>query len=124
VLAPSDQEQAATPSAKHKAFSFRPTGRHPPTPHLAELSEPLVEKLLARGESHLAQGNIASAGHSSGTLRKPVSRPEQPCLLCPMTGRASASESRGRRNEARSWYQRARELGAPDDPSLFTGCKC
>ena len=26
--------------------------------------------------------------------------------------------------EARKWYGRARELGAPDDPSRFIGCKC
>jgi hypothetical protein len=28
------------------------------------------------------------------------------------------------REEARKWYRRARQLGAPDDPALFTGCKC
>ena len=27
-------------------------------------------------------------------------------------------------DEAQKWYQRAKELGAPDDPSRLTGCKC
>jgi hypothetical protein len=60
VRAPADQ-QAAAPSAEHKTFSYRPAGNGPPAPQPAELSEARVEKLLARGESHLAQGNVAAA---------------------------------------------------------------
>lgn len=128
VLAPSDQEQAAAPSAEHKAFSYRPAGHHPPTPHLAELSEARVEKLLARGESHLAHGNIASAreffrhaaeaGVAVGATLLAVTYDPVELQRLRVVGVVAD------RNEARKWYERARELGAPHDPSLFTKCKC
>ena len=128
VLAPSDQEQAAVPSAEHKAFSYRPAGHHPPTTHLAELSEARVEKLLARGESHLAHGNIASArelfryaaeaGVAIGATMLAVTYDPVELQRLRVVGIV------GDRDEARKWYRRARELGAPDDPALFTGCKC
>jgi len=127
VLAPSDQEQAAAPSAEHKAFSYRPAGHHPPTtPH--RLSEAPVEKLLARGESHLAHGNIASAreffrhaaeaGVAVGATLLAVTYDPVELQRLKVVGVVAD------RNEARKWYQRARELGAPHDPSLFTRCKC
>ena len=128
VLAPSDHEQAAAPSAEHKAFSYRPAGHHPPTPSLAELSESRVEKLLARGESHLAHGNIASAreffrhaaeaGVAVGATLLAVTYDPVELQRLRVVGVVAD------RDEARKWYRRARELGAPDDPSLFTGCKC
>jgi hypothetical protein len=128
VLAPSDQEQAAAPSAEHKAFSYRPAGHHPPTPPLAELSEARVEKLLARGESHLAHGNIASAreffrhaaeaGVAVGATLLAVTYDPVELQRLKVVGVVAD------RDEARKWYRRARELGAPDDPALFTGCKC
>ena len=128
VLAPSDREQAAVPSAEHKAFSYRPAGHHPPTTHLAALSEARVEKLLARGESHLAHGNIASArelfrhaaeaGVAVGATMLAVTYDPVELQRLRVVGIV------GDRDEARKWYRRARELGAPVDPALFTGCKC
>ncbi len=129
VLAPADQEQAAVPSAEHKAFSYRPAGHHPPpTSPLADLSEARVEKLLARGESHLAHGNIASAraffrhaaeaGVAVGATLLAVTYDPVELQRLKVVGVLAD------RDEARKWYRRARELGAPDDPALFTGCKC
>ena len=128
VLAPADQEQTAAPSAEHKAFSYRPAGHHPPTSPLAELSEARVENLLARGESHLAHGNIASAraffrhaaeaGVAVGATLLAVTYDPVELQRLKVVGALAD------RDEARKWYRRARELGAPDDPALFTGCKC
>ena len=128
--APAHQEEAATPSVgvKNKAFSYRPASHIPPMPQLAELSEARVEKLLARGESHLAHGNIASAreffrhvaeaGIALGATLLAVSYDPVELQRLKVVGVVAD------RNEARKWYQRARELGAQEDPSLFTRCKC
>ena len=128
VLAPADQEPAAAPSAEKKALSYRPAGHHPTTPDLAEPSASRVEKLLARGENHLAHGNIASAreffrhaaeaGVAVGATLLAVTYDPVELQRLKVVGVVAD------RNEARKWYQRARELGASDDPSLFTSCKC
>lgn len=126
VLAPA--EQAAAPSAENKAFSYRPASNSQPMAQLSGFSEARVEKLLARGESHLAQGNIASAraffrhaaeaGVAVGATLLAVTYDPVELQRLRVVGVVAD------RNEARKWYQRARELGAPDDPSLFTSCKC
>jgi TPR repeat protein len=95
---------------------------------LAELSEARVEKLLTRGERHLAQGNVAAAraffrqaaeaGLAVGATL--LAATYDPVELQRLRVVGVVAD----RNEARKWYERARELGAPGDPSLFTGCKC
>ena len=126
VLAPA--EQAAAPSAENKAFSYRPASNSQPMAQLSGFSEARVEKLLARGESHLAHGNIASAreffrhaaeaGVAVGATLLAVTYDPVELQRLRVVGVVAD------RDEARKWYQRARELGAPDDPSLFTSCKC
>jgi hypothetical protein len=127
-LAPAGQDQAATPRAEHKAFSYKPAGNSQPTPQLAEFSDARFEKLLARGESHLAHGNIAGARAffrraaeadvAAGATLLAVTYDPVELRRLRVVGVVAD------RNEARKWYQRARELGAPDDSSRFTGCKC
>ena len=56
-----DQPPAAALSSDNKPSLYRPAGHSPPTPQLSDLSEVREERLLAVGERHLAQGNIAAA---------------------------------------------------------------
>jgi hypothetical protein len=58
VFAP-DQEPSASLSSEDKPAVYRPASNQPA--QLAELSEAREERLLAVGERHLAQGNIAAA---------------------------------------------------------------
>jgi hypothetical protein len=114
--------------AEHKAFTYRPAAHHPPAAPLAELSETDVDNLLAGGQRHLAQGNIAAAraffrraaeaGVAAGATLLATTYDPVGLQRLKVLGLA------GDRNEALKWYQRARELGAPDDPFRVTGCKC
>ena len=127
VLAP-DQQPAAALSAENKPVFFRPASNSQPTPQRAELSEARVEKLLAGGERHLAQGNIAAAraffrraadaGLADGATLLATTYDPVELQRLKVVGVVAD------RNEARKWYGRARELGALDDPSRFSGCKC
>ena len=127
VLAP-DQEPAAALSAENKPVFFRPASNSQPTPQRAELSEARVEKLLARGERHLAQGDIAAAraffrraadaGLAVGATLLATTYDPVELQRLKVVGVVADP------NEARKWYERARELGALDDPSRFSGCKC
>jgi hypothetical protein len=122
-----DQQGAAT-TAEHKAFTYRPAAHHPPAPPLADLSEADVDNLLAGGQRHLAQGNIAAAraffrraaeaGVAAGATLLATTYDPVGLQRLKVVGLV------GDRNEALKWYERARELGAPDDPFRVTGCKC
>jgi hypothetical protein len=125
VFAP-DQEPAAALSSENKPVVYRPASNSQPTPQLADLAR--EERLLAVGERHLAQGNIAAAraffrraadaGLAVGaTLLATTYDPVELQRLKVLGVVADLKE-------ARKWYGRARELGAPDDPSRFIGCKC
>jgi hypothetical protein len=127
VFAP-DQEPAATLSSENKPLVYRPASNSQPTPLLADFSEAREERLLAVGERHLAQGNIAAAraffrraadaGLAVGaTLLATTYDPIELQRLKVLGVVADPTE-------ARKWYRRARKLGAPDDPSRFIGCKC
>jgi hypothetical protein len=125
VFAP-DQEPAESLSSENKPAVYRPASNSQPAPQFADF-EAREERLLAVGERHLAQGNIAAAraffrraadaGLAVGatllaTTYDPVELQRLRVLGVPADP-----------TEARKWYGRARELGAPDDPSRFIGCK-
>jgi hypothetical protein len=77
-----------------------------------------AERLLAVGERHLEQGNIAAArmffqraadvGLAAGALR--MAATYDPAELARLDVVAMSPD----RNEARKWYERARALGAPE----------
>ena len=80
-----------------------------------------VEKRLARGVSHLAHGNIASAREffrhaaesGSAVAATLLGTTYDPVELHRMRIVGIVADH----DEAQKWYQRAKELGAPDDPS-------
>jgi hypothetical protein len=121
VFAP-DQEPAATLSSENKPVVYRPASNSQPA------SEAREERLLAVGERHLAQGNIAAAraffrlaadaGLAVGATL--LATTYDPVELQRLKVLGVVADPK----EARKWYGRARELGAPDDPSRFVGCKC
>ena len=109
---------------------YRPAGVHP-KPSLAEPSgeeRAGVEKRLARGVSHLAHGNIASAReffrHATeaglATAATLLAATYDPVELQRMRVVGVVADH----DEAQKWYQRARELGAVGGQSRLTGCKC
>ena len=90
----------------------------PKPPELAADEIARAEKLLALGERYLAQGNIAgarqffqraaNAGLAQGALR--LAGTYDPAELERLQVRGVAPD----RAEARKWYERAKELGAPE----------
>jgi hypothetical protein len=111
-------------------LDYRPAGVHLPKPRLAEPSgeRGVVEKRLARGVSHLLEGSIASAreffrhaadaGLAAGATWLAATYDPVELQRMRVVGVV------GDYDEARKWYQRARELGAVDEQSRFSGCKC
>jgi TPR repeat protein len=75
--------------------------------------------MLAQGAKHLEQGNIgaarlffqraAEAGLAAGAIK--MGTTYDPVELARLTALAGVSADR---KEARKWYERARDLGAPD----------
>ena len=135
VLAPADQEPAAAVSIdsriENKPLAFRPPRNRQLTRPLAELStqdRAGVEKLLARGENYLAQGNIAGARaffRRAAATGLAVGASLLAATYDPVElQRLQVVGLVGDRDEAVKWYERARELRALDDPSPFAGCKC
>ena len=128
VVLAADQEPAAALSLDNTSALYRPAGHSPPTPPLSDLSEAREERLLAVGERHLAQGNIAAAraffrraadaGLAVGATL--LATTYDPVELQRLKVLGVVADPK----EARKWYGRARELGAPDDPSRLIGCKC
>jgi hypothetical protein len=128
VVLAADQAPAAAPSSENKPSLYRPAGHSPPTPQLSDLFEAREERLLAVGERHLAQGNIAAAraffrraadaGLAVGATLLATTYDPVELMRLKVLGVVADPK------EARKWYGRARELGAPDDPSRMLGCKC
>jgi hypothetical protein len=98
--------------------------RVPPAPppsrgsRLSDEEKARAERLLAVGDRHLEQGNIAAArmfyqhaadaGLAAGALK--MAATYDPAELRRLEAVAVTPD----RNEARKWYERARELGAPE----------
>jgi hypothetical protein len=118
LVAPSERIQP-----EPRARQFAPVVAPPPVrravPELSEDDRARAERMLAQGAKHLEQGNIgaarlffqraaevglAAAAIKMGATYDPVELARGPAL-------AGVSADR---NEARKWYERARDLGAPD----------
>jgi hypothetical protein len=90
----------------------------PRPPELSAEERTRAEKLLAQGERHLQQGSIvlareffrraAEAGLPQGAIR--LAATYDPAELSRMQAQGVVPD----RAEARKWYERARELGAPE----------
>jgi hypothetical protein len=126
VFAP-DREPAESLETENKPAVYRAASNMQPSPQFAQLTEAREERLLGVGERHLAQGNIAAAraffrraadaGSVVGaTLLATTYDPVELQRLKVLGVVADPTE-------ARKWYGRARELGAPEDPARFIGCK-
>jgi hypothetical protein len=97
-----------------------PTAAPPPAagPQLSAQERARAERLLALGGRHLEQGNIAAArmffqraaeaGLAAGALK--MAATYDPAELARLEALALTPD----RNEARRWYERARELGAQE----------
>jgi hypothetical protein len=96
-----------------------PLARRPPPPDVSGEDAARAERMLSQGAKHLEQGNIsaarmffqraAEAGSAVGAIR--MGATYDPTELSRFTALAGIT---GDRNEARKWYERARDLGAPD----------
>jgi len=96
-----------------------PVRRPPPTPDLSDEDKARAERMLAQGSKHLEQGNIgaarmffqraAEAGLAAGALR--MGATYDPVELGRLEALAGINADR---NEARKWYELARDLGAPE----------
>jgi hypothetical protein len=90
-----------------------------PLPELSDEDKARAERMLAQGVRHLEQGNIgaarmffqraAEAGLADAALR--MGGTYDPAELRRITALVGIAPDR---NEARRWYERARDLGAPD----------
>ena len=121
MLAPPDQKRANSVSPPPPVPATRPERGAPPAPRPPELSaeeKSRAEKLMAQGEKFLTQGNIAvarqyfqraaEAGLAVGALR--LAATYDPAELSRIQAQGVVPD----RAEARKWYERARELGAPE----------
>ena len=114
VQPPPPQRQAAPAAA-----ALPPVRRPPPTLDLSAEDKARAERMLAQGARHLEQGNIsaarmffqraAEAGLAAGALR--MGATYDPQELGRLDSLAGVTADR---NEARKWYELARDLGAPD----------
>jgi hypothetical protein len=117
---PPEKVQPAPPQrqAAPAAVLPPPVKRAPPKPELSPEDQARAERMLAQGSKHLDQGNIsaarmffqraAEAGLAAGALS--MGGTYDPIEL----GRLESLGLNADRNEARKWYERARELGAPE----------
>jgi TPR repeat protein len=117
---PPEKAQPAPPQrqAAPAAVLPPPVKRAPPTPGLSPEDQARAERMLAQGSRHLDQGNIsaarmffqraAEAGLAAGALS--MGGTYDPVEL----GRLESLGLNADRNEARKWYERARDLGAPE----------
>ncbi len=123
IVAPAASVAAAPAEPQQKRSSLvpplPPVAR--PVPRQSELSaeeRARADRLVSQGERHLDQGNIgaarlffqraAEAGSARGAIR--LAATYDPAEL----GRLQVQGVNPDRNEARKWYERARELGAPE----------
>jgi TPR repeat protein len=121
MLAPPDQKRGIAVSPPPPVPATRPERGAPPAPRPPELSaeeKSRADKLMAQGEKFLSQGNIAvarqyfqraaEAGLAAGALR--LAATYDPVELSRIQAQGVVPD----RVEARKWYERARELGAPE----------
>jgi hypothetical protein len=128
MLAPPEQKRAGTLTAPAPAVApptpvpaVRPERGGQPTPRPPELSAEVrgrAEKLISQGERFLQQGSIvlareffrraADAGLAQGAIR--LAATYDPGELQRLQAQGVVPD----RAEARKWYERARELGAPE----------
>jgi hypothetical protein len=118
---PVEKKMAAPPPAAAPApvpTPARPDRLRARAPQLSPEVQSRAERLVAQGDRHLEQGNIgaarmffqhaAEAGLALGAIR--LATTFDPTELT----RLQAQGVRPDREEARRWYERARELGAPE----------
>ena len=96
-----------------------PARRPAPAPELSDEDKVRAERMLAQGAKHLDQGNIgaarmffqraAEAGLAAAALR--LGATYDPVELGRLEALAGINADR---NEARRWYELARDLGAPE----------
>jgi hypothetical protein len=121
ILAPPEQKRgAAGTSPPSPVPAVRPERSAPLVrpPELTSEERSRAEKLLAQGERFLSQGNIAvarqyfqraaEAGLAQGAIR--LASTYDPAELARLQAQGVVPD----RAEARKWYERARELGAPE----------
>ena len=116
AAAPPPPVAAAPPAVP--APAARPDRLRPRAPQLPAEEQARAERLVTQGDRHLEQGNIgaarlffqraAEAGLALGAIR--LAATFDPSELA----RLQAQGVRPDREEARRWYERARELGAPE----------
>lgn len=120
MLAPQDQRAGAV-SPPTPVPAVRPERGAPSVfrpPELSPEQKAGAERLVVQGERFLAQGNIAvarqyfqraaEAGLAQGAIR--MAATYDPVELARLQAQGVVSD----RTEARKWYERARELGAPE----------
>lgn len=124
IAAPPPPEKVQPPPPQRQATpaAAAPPVRRPSSPLPPDLSvedNARAQRMLAQGAKHLEQGNIsaarmffqraAEAGLAAGALRMGATYdPQELGRLDPLVGVTSD------RNEARKWYELARDLGAPE----------
>jgi hypothetical protein len=118
VAAQPVEKKAAAPPPPAPAPLVRPDRTRPRPPQLPPQEQARAERLVAQGDRHLEQGNIgaarlffqraAEAGLALGAIR--LAATFDPAELA----RLHAQGVRPDREEARRWYEKARELGAPE----------
>ncbi len=122
IAAPPPPERAEPPPPPPRQAPLAapppPVRRAPAAPELSAEAKGRAERMLAQGAKHLEQGNIsaarmffqraAEAGLADGALR--MGATYDPLEL----GRLESLGVNADRNEARKWYEMARDLGALD----------
>lgn len=121
IAAPPPPENVQPPPSERQAAPVAPpppTRRALAAPELSAEAKGRAERMLAQGAKHLEQGNIsaarmffqraAEAGLADGALR--MGATYDPLEL----GRLESLGVNADRNEARKWYEMARDLGALD----------
>jgi hypothetical protein len=132
MLAPPEQKRttaitAPTPNPPAPMPAVRPErGSQParPAPQPSAEERVRAEKLVAQGERHLEQGSIvlareffrraADAGLALGAIR--LAATYDPAELARLQAQGVVPD----RAEARKWYERAKELGAPEAEERLT----
>jgi TPR repeat protein len=121
MIVPPEQKRANGVSPPPPVPATRPERSAQPAPRPPELSaeeKDRAEKMMAQGEKFLSQGNIAvarqyfqraaDAGLAAGAIR--LAATYDPAELSRLQAQGVVPD----RTEARKWYERARELGAPE----------
>ncbi len=122
MMAPGEAQQqprANVPAPPPPVPAARPERYAAPrAPELPPEEKARVEKLIGQGDRYLSQGNIAiarqfyqraaDAGHAPGAIK--LAATFDPGELARLQVQGVVPD----RAEARKWYERARELGAPE----------